>query len=153
MGSLALQIGRALRRIRLERGMTLRDVAEASGGTFKPTSIAGYERGERAITLERFMMLCQLYGTPAEHVIDEIQRGLAVRSEAEGETAIDLTVLESLGSPEAALLSGFVRQVSALRGERSTGTIMLRAGDLAVLATAAGRDPEELLEELRPAVS
>jgi hypothetical protein len=29
---------------------------------------------------------------------------------------------------------------------------MLRAGDIAVLATASGRDPEELMEELRPAM-
>jgi len=152
LGSLALEIGRALRRIRTERGMTLREVADASGGTFKATSIAGYERGERAISLERFLMLCQLYGVAAEQVIDEIQRGLALRSEARGETAIDLTALESLRSPEAALLTGFVRQVTTLRGGFAGETVMLRAGDLAVLATAAGRDPEELLEVVRPAI-
>jgi transcriptional regulator with XRE-family HTH domain len=150
LGSLSLEIGAALRRLRTERSLTLRDVADASGGTFKPTSLAGYERGERAITLERFLMLCQLYGTPAERVIDDIQRAYAGSSESEPETEIDLTALEALGSPEGALLSEFIRQVGSLRSERASGTIMLRAGDLAVLATAAGRDPEELLEELRP---
>src|SRR5574342_63003 len=53
MSSLALEIGRALRRTRLALGLTLRDVAALSSGRFKATSVAGYERGERNITLER----------------------------------------------------------------------------------------------------
>ena len=48
------EVGRALRRARLARGLTLRQVGERSLGAFKPTAVAGYERGERAISLKRF---------------------------------------------------------------------------------------------------
>jgi hypothetical protein len=39
-----------------------------------------------------------------------------------------------------------------LRGETSSETIALRAGDIEVLATAAGKTPEELAEAIEPAV-
>ena len=45
------EVGHALRRARLARGLTLRQVGERSLGTFKPTAVAGYERAERTISL------------------------------------------------------------------------------------------------------
>jgi hypothetical protein len=55
-----------------------------------------------------------------------------------------------LGSAEGALVSGFIRQVRALRREAPAETIVLRTGDLEVLATASGKKPEELIEVLEP---
>ena len=139
-----MEIGRALRRLRRAHGLTLVHVAAMSNGTFKATSVAGYERGERSITLERFCNLCQLYGLAPDRVLAEILR----RTEGRIEPEIDLAALESLGTTESALLSGFARQVRGLRGEPQAGTITLRAGDLEVLATAEGRRPEELAKAL-----
>jgi len=146
--ALVLEIGRALRRTRIARGLTLREAAAASGGRFQATSVAGYERGERSISLERFCDLCRIYGMAPERLLADIVRA----AEGRAEPKIDLEVLEKLGSVEGALISGFVREVSALRSERKGDTIVLRAGDLEVLATASGRKPEELLEMLRPAL-
>jgi transcriptional regulator with XRE-family HTH domain len=61
-GSIGEEVGHALRRARLARGLTLRQVGERSGGAFKPTAVAGYERAERTISLERFCQLCGFYG-------------------------------------------------------------------------------------------
>ena len=36
------------------------------------TSVAGYERGERNISLERFVLLCRLYEVPPERLLAEI---------------------------------------------------------------------------------
>jgi hypothetical protein len=55
-------------------------------------------------------------------------------------------------SAEGSLLSEFVRQIKALRREPPSETIALRAGDIEVLATAAGKKPEELAEATEPAV-
>jgi transcriptional regulator with XRE-family HTH domain len=148
MEQVAVEIGQVLRRLRRARGLTLMDVAALSAGTFKATSVAGYERGERNITLERFCRLCQLYGLAPERVLADILRSTEGRIEPE----IDLTALESLGTTESALLSGFVRQVRGLRGERQADTITLRSGDLEVLAAAEGRRPEELAEALREVI-
>lgn len=147
MEPLVSEIGRALRRARRSRGLTLREVSTASGGRFKATSVAGYERGERNITVQRFCELCRFYGVPPEELLSEIVRA----GERPTEPEIDLAVLELLDPEQRALVSSFVRQIRALRHEPGAETIVLRAGDLEVLATAAGKEPEELRGMLRPA--
>lgn len=144
---LAVEIGQALRRARRARGLTLREVSAESGGRFKPTSIAGYERGERSITVERFCELCEFYGVAPEDLLADILR----RGERTGEPRIDLEVLELLDPEQRVLVYSFLRQIRALRHARGDEAIVVRAGDVEVLATAAGKDPEELARALRPA--
>lgn len=146
MDALTQEIGRALRRVRKARGLTLREVSALSQGEFKGTSVAGYERGERAITLERFCRLCDLYAVSPDRLLADVVRAAGSR----GEVQVDLTFLESLGSAEASLVSGFVRQILSLRKEPARSSIALRAGDLEVLATASEKETEELLDMLRP---
>ena len=140
MASMALEIGRALRRARLARGSTLKELAVASAGRFKPTSVAGYERGERSISVIRFCELCRIFGVPADRLLGEVLRA----TQADPELMIDLTRLERLGPAEGELLSGFVQQVASLRGAGDVDRITLRIGDIEVLASASGRRPEEL---------
>jgi transcriptional regulator with XRE-family HTH domain len=146
MDSLRIEIGRALRRLRRSRGLKLRDVSDRSQGRFKPTSVAGYERAERSISLERFVEICRLYEAPPERVLADVMRTIEGRVEPE----IDLATLGSIGGIEAGLISAFVHQVRSLRGEGAAGDrIILREGDLEVLATAAGKRPDELAHILR----
>lgn len=65
-------VGAALRRTRTARGLTLRDVGIRSGGAFTPTAVAGYERDERKISLERFCELAVFYGIEPERLLAEI---------------------------------------------------------------------------------
>jgi transcriptional regulator with XRE-family HTH domain len=65
------ELGRALRRARLSRGLTLRDVGIRSKGTLSPTAVAGYERNERAISLQRFCDLAAFYGVAPERLLSE----------------------------------------------------------------------------------
>jgi transcriptional regulator with XRE-family HTH domain len=141
LGGFGSEIGIALRRARRARGLTLRAVSRLSDDRYKPTSIAGYERGERAITLERFCDLCRLYGVDPTALLAEI---LEEVGEAPG-PELDVERLESLGSAEAALVAGFVREIRSLRRGRPSDAIVLRAGDVEVLATAAGKRPEDLI--------
>jgi len=138
------EVGRALRRMRIERGLTLRDVAERSSGRFRPTSVAGYERGERAISLARFCDLCELLEIGPERILIEILRALDRRPEPE----VDVTTLAGFGDEETELVAGFVRHVMAQRGELGSDRIVLRAGDVEVLASASGLQLEELLRRL-----
>lgn len=66
------EIGATLRRARRARGLSLRAVERLSGGRFKPSSIAGYERGERKITVERFCELARFYGFPPERLLGDV---------------------------------------------------------------------------------
>lgn len=88
---LAEQVGAALRRARKERGLTLRAMSARSGGAFKPTAVAGYERAERSISLQRFCQLAELYGVPPEILLAQIMRA----GEQSQEASVDLTEPES----------------------------------------------------------
>jgi transcriptional regulator with XRE-family HTH domain len=148
LGEFADEIGKALRRARAARGLTLRQVASLTGGEFKATSVAGYERGERTISVERFCQLCAVYGASASAVVAEIVGAVT----GTREIVIDLTRLEALGEAERDRVQGFVKNVLARRREPSTETLVLREGDLEILASEAGTTLDELAEALQPAI-
>jgi hypothetical protein len=110
-------------------------------GRFKPTSVAGYERGERTISVERFVALSHLYGIPPPILLAEILEG-------EPGPGVDLETTEREGAPEGSLVSGFILRIRSLRRERPTDAIALRAGDLEVLASASGKEAAELVRVL-----
>jgi transcriptional regulator with XRE-family HTH domain len=143
-----VETGKVLRSARRARGMTLRDVGIASGGRFKPTAVAGYERGERSISVERFCELSQLYDMAPERLMS-----LMIWRRQEGtEPVIDLRGMDKLPHEERDALNGFIGQVRRMRTGRQDDTIKLRLRDLEVLATLSGHKLDEFLERLRPAL-
>ena len=147
MAEFAAEIGRALRRARAARGLTLRQVASVTGGEFKATSVAGYERGERTISVERFCQLCAVYLASPPAVLAEIVDAATGATEM----VIDLNRLEALGEAERDRVEEFVRRVVARR-EPARETLVLQEGDLEVLASEAGTTRQELTEALQPAI-
>jgi transcriptional regulator with XRE-family HTH domain len=140
-------MGRALRHVRMARGLTLRAAARLSEGRFKPSSIAGYERGERAITVQRFCDLSGVYGVDPARLLD------GILTEVKGETRIelDLPALGRLNVPEATSVREFAERVRSVRGAPGAEVVSLRHADLEVIARAAGRDRDELLDLLASA--
>ncbi len=143
-------IGEALRSVRRERGLTLRDVARLSRGRFKASALGAYERGERAISLERFMELGGLYGTPADRLLGSVLDRAA--PEERVEVVVDLNRLSLLPGEEPRIAAQLVDRVRAQRGEPAGGSLTLRSGDLQALAMASRLSPRELLRRLEPAV-
>ena len=85
------EVGFALRRVRIARGLTLKQVGERSSGAFKPTAVACYERAERTISLERFYELCEFYGVAPAQMLAEIEEAIRGRPEL----IVDLTRLDT----------------------------------------------------------
>jgi nucleoside-diphosphate-sugar epimerase len=57
----------------LERGDSLISLDNlATRGRFKPSSLGGYEKGERNISLELFREVADLYGMPADQLLAEV---------------------------------------------------------------------------------
>jgi transcriptional regulator with XRE-family HTH domain len=69
--------GDVLRQVRQGRRLSLRQVTVRSGGRFKPSSVASYERGERNISLERLFALAEVYGVAPERIVAAIAHELA----------------------------------------------------------------------------
>jgi transcriptional regulator with XRE-family HTH domain len=147
-GMLAKEIGAVLRLARAARGLTLRDVSILSSGSFKSSSLASYERGERAISLERFLVLADLYGIPPARMMAQISR----RVEGRAPIVVDIQMAHTIGGVEGAVLAGFVHEVVALRRQSAPEEISLRDSDLEVLATASGRRAEQFMEAVEPAL-
>jgi transcriptional regulator with XRE-family HTH domain len=53
-----------LRKIRKSKGLSLRQVEILSNGKYKPITIGSYERGTRAISVNRLIELAELYEVP-----------------------------------------------------------------------------------------
>jgi transcriptional regulator with XRE-family HTH domain len=143
-------IGEALRATRRQQGLTLRDVADLSGRRFKPSALGGYERGERAISLERFWELAGVYGVPADRLLGDVLD--RIDPEGRVEVLVDLSQLELIPGDEPRIAAELVERVVRLRGERLGGAVALRAGDLEEMALASRMTPAELVRRLEPAV-
>jgi transcriptional regulator with XRE-family HTH domain len=148
MTDLATALGIVLREARRSRRLTLRDVQEASGGGFRVSTLAGYERAERMLTLERFCELAALYGLAPEElltrVLDERSRG------SRRSVVIDLFRLEQVQGEPGEILARFVHDVRTRRGDLRSNVISLRTGDLEALALGSGHRPADFLRDLGP---
>jgi transcriptional regulator with XRE-family HTH domain len=144
-----VEAGRALREARRARGMTLADVGRQSNGRFKPTAVAGYERAERGISLERFCELAEIYKMAPERLLLQITWRMA-----EGpDPIIDRSKIPELPSEESEAVGGFLEKVRRLRGNSNVETITIRIQDLEVLATVSGRQLGDFLQHLEPALA
>lgn len=72
----AAAAGNVLRHVREGRSLSLRQVTVRSGGRFKPSSVASYERGERQISLERLFALADVYRVAPERIVAAIAHRL-----------------------------------------------------------------------------
>jgi transcriptional regulator with XRE-family HTH domain len=140
-------LGRVLRAARRKRGMTLREASTRSGGVFKPSVLAAYERGERRLSLERFQALADVYEIPAVRLLALVIRDLDGRVP----DVIDVRAIGNRDELAIRAVHSFVERVMALRGIRAD-TVMLREGDLQVLSVSLGLSEPELRSEVEGAM-
>jgi transcriptional regulator with XRE-family HTH domain len=142
--------GEALREARIERGLTLNDVRVLSNGRFKPSALGGYERGERALSLDRFCELAELYRIPPDRVLAVALT--RIDPDARREVVIDLTRLSLVDEDDRLAVAEYVHRVKAQREDYLSDVITLRSGDIEELALSAGRRAPGLIAKLRPAI-
>lgn len=65
----AKSIAERIRYLRRERGWSLADVERLSRGTLKAVVLGSYERGDRAISLNRAIQLATLFSVPLVHLL------------------------------------------------------------------------------------
>ena len=63
------RLGERLRVTRHQRGLSLERVVQLSGGRFSPSALGAWERGTRAITVERLALLAAIYRVPAAELV------------------------------------------------------------------------------------
>jgi transcriptional regulator with XRE-family HTH domain len=120
MDKFSASLGQRLRVARRQRGWSLGEVETNTGGEFKASVVGAYERGERAISVQRFVRIAEVYGfTPAE----------LLPMMPEGEVIIDIDAIANDDGDRLA-----ERYLSAIRLlRRDPGGPSVRHSDLAAL--------------------
>src|SRR5947207_3889395 len=65
------ELGERLRKIRIQKGMSLQDVQQASKGKWKAAVVGAYERGDRNVTVARLSELADFYGVPVSEILPD----------------------------------------------------------------------------------
>ena len=71
MSDYAKALGARLRAIRTQQGLSLHGVEEKSQGRWKAVVVGSYERGDRAVTVQRLSELADFYGVPVNELLPE----------------------------------------------------------------------------------
>ncbi len=143
-------LGEAIRQARRTANLSQRELQNRTGGRFKPSAVGGYERGERDISVARFVELADALGVAPEDLLADSLRRASPRTHRE--VVIDLTELERAPGRAADAVGEFVRRTQLQRREFFHDAITLRASDLEIVASSAGLEPPALLQEIEHAV-
>lgn len=150
-----VQIGDRLRVIRRQQGLSLHDVEARSGQEFKASVLGAYERGERALSVNRLLRLAELYDVPADQLLprgSDLEIDLT-RTNHDNNHAVtlDLVRLNQLEEPDAEVLARYAATIQLQRQDFNGRMLTIRRDDVRVLAAVLGRTPEALgarLDEL-----
>ena len=114
-------LGQRLRAARRHRGWSLGDVETHTRGEFKASVVGAYERGERAISVQRFVSLSEVYGSPASEL-------LPVPSDP------DLVIdLEALAGDDGDLVDRYLAAIQMMR--KNPGVEQVRDSDRALISS------------------
>jgi transcriptional regulator with XRE-family HTH domain len=129
----AKALGAKLRAIRQQQGLSLHGVEQRSHGRWKAVVVGSYERGDRAVTVQRLFELADFYGVPVHELLPGgSQAGPA--SEMPHRLVLDLERLSSIEIEDAALLGRFTATIQAQRGDYNGRVLTIREDDLRTLA-------------------
>ena len=129
-------IATAIRAIRKQKGLTLRDVEELSDGVWKSVVIGSYERCDRTLSLKKAISLADFYQVPLDQLL-----GIAKSKRGPIEALIlDLRAI-SANPEKSRLYSGltlFVKAVCEKRRDWNGELLSIRAVDIFHIALLQG---------------
>lgn len=144
----AKAVGERLRRIRIQKGMSLQDVQQASEGRWKAAVVGAYERGDRNVTIARLSELAAFYAVPMSEILPD--DGLTTRSTADARRRVVLNLegLDRVPEPDRDPLSRFTTAIQMQRGDYNGRVLTIREDDLMALALLYQTTAEELSRRL-----
>lgn len=143
----ARALGSRLRAIRNQQGLSLQGVEDKSGGRWKAVVVGSYERGDRAVTVQRLSELAAFYGVPAIELLPDPRPSSAQVSVEK--IVLDLEALGTVPVDEAGPLARYASTIQAQRHEYNGRVLSIRAEDLRSLAIIYDMAPAELSERLQ----
>ena len=142
----AKQLGAKLRAIRTQQGLSLHGVEEKSQGRWKAVVVGSYERGDRAVTVQRLAELADFYGVPVQELLPGTTPGGA--AEPPPKLVLDLERLATVPAEKAGPLQRYAATIQSQRGDYNGKVLSIRQDDLRTLAVIYDQSPSVLTEQL-----
>ena len=142
----ARALGSRLRAIRTQQGLSLHGVEEKSEGRWKAVVVGSYERGDRAVTVQKLAELADFYGVPVSELLPE--GSPAGSAEPAPRLIIDLEALGNVPHEMAGPLSRYASAIQAQRGDYNGRVLSIRQDDLRTLAVIYDESPSVLTDRL-----
>ena len=146
MSEYAKALGAKLRAIRTQQGLSLHGVEDKSQGRWKAVVVGSYERGDRAVTVQRLSELADFYGVPVGELLPEGVSGTS--PEPAARIVIDLEQLQQVPADQSAPLARYAATIQSQRGDYNGRVLSIRHEDLRSLAVIYDASPGALTEQL-----
>lgn len=116
-------LGLRLRAARRQRGWSLGELESYTGGEFKASVVGAYERGERALSVQRLVRLAEIYAVPTGDLLPlgQSERGVLIDLDTAAE------------SKDGDLIDRYLAAIHFLRREGRPDEV--RDSDKAVIAS------------------
>jgi len=146
----AKALGARLRAIRLQQHLSLHGVERKSGGKWKAVVVGSYERGDRAVSVQRLAELADFYGVPVSDLLPPEDSPVATGGGATPLSRIILNLerVAALTDPQGEVLRRFAASIQRQRGDLGNRNLPVRHEDLRTLALMYDTSIEALTERL-----
>lgn len=142
----AKTLGARLRAIRIQQGLSLHGVEEKSRGRWKAVVVGSYERGDRAVTVQKLAELAEFYRIP---VTELLPVGMPLTAHTSSpKLVINLERMAQLATDKAGPLVRYVATIQRQRGDYNGRVLSLRHDDLRVLTVIYDMSSGDLTDEL-----
>jgi transcriptional regulator with XRE-family HTH domain len=143
----AKALGQRLRAIRMQQGLSLHGVEEKSHGRWKAVVVGSYERGDRAVTVQRLAELAEFYSVPINELLPDATP-TAAATEPPPRLVLDLEKLQHVPVDRAAPLARYTQTIQSQRGDYNGRVLSIRQEDLRTLAVIYDETPSQLTDQL-----
>lgn len=143
----AKALGARLRAIRQQQSLSLQGVEEKSRGKWKAVVVGSYERGDRAVTVQKLSEIAAFYGVPLAELVPGAG-SFSTASEPASKIVLDLERLAEIDLHEALPLSRFTASIQAQRGDYNGRVLSIRQDDMRTLAVIYGEAPSQVAERM-----
>jgi transcriptional regulator with XRE-family HTH domain len=133
--------------VRSQQGLSLHGVEQKSQGRWKAVVVGSYERGDRAVTVQRLSELAEFYGVPVHELLPGTgSPGSA--AEPGGKLVLDLERLKQIPVDKAGPLVRYVGSIQSQRGDWNGRVMTIRAEDVRTLSVIYDLSPTQLIDQL-----
>jgi transcriptional regulator with XRE-family HTH domain len=142
----AKALGAKLRSIRQQQGLSLHGVEQKSKGRWKAVVVGSYERGDRAVTVQRLAELAEFYSVPIAELLPGGSPGGTI--EPPPKLVLDLEALQQAPTDRAGPLVRYAAAIQSQRGDYNGKVLSIRQEDLRTLAVIYDKPPGVITEDL-----